>query len=180
MIYTSVNQIYEAIDETRERLYLRVEGLNEERANKHPHPNTWSVRDILEHLAIMEGRLSRMMLVMLAKAEAASPKSKGAPVEIKSFSLDKFIERSRDEKYVAPESVSPGGDAAVPLRDLLARLRQSRAELHSLRPRIEATDLSTVTYPHPVFGALNFYEWLAFIGMHEERHLRQMERVLAA
>jgi hypothetical protein len=178
LIYTSVGQIYEAIDETRGRLYLRVGGLNEERANKCPAPNTWSARDIIEHLAIMEGRLLRMMIVMLTKAEGASPKSNGSHVEIKPFSLDEFIERSRNEKYIAPESVRPSGET-VPLRDLLARLRQSRAELHSLRPRIEATDLSTVTYQHPAFGALNFYQWLAFIGLHEERHLRQIENVLA-
>jgi len=27
--------------------------------------------------------------------------------------------------------------------------------------------------PHPFFGPLNAYEWLLFIGKHEERHLGQ-------
>lgn len=182
MIYTSVANIYEAINATRERLYQRVAGLSDEQAKARPDAFAWSATEIVEHLTIMEDRLLRMMKVMLTKAEGAS-KAEGAPaqangatIEIKPFSLDQFIARSRNEKYVAPEAVRPGGD--VRLADLLERLRQSRAELSSLRPRIEATDLSAVTYPHPIFGPLNFYQWLAFIGVHEERHLRQLESVI--
>lgn len=178
MIYTSVAQIYEAIDRTRERVYKRVEGLSEEQANARPNPNSWSATDIVEHLTIMEDRLWRMMLVMLTKAEAASMKSNRATVEIKPFSLDELIARIRNEKYTAPEFVRPGGTESI--ANLTARMRQSREELHALRPRIEATDLSIVTYPHPVFGPLNFYQWLAFIGLHEERHLRQIETALSA
>jgi hypothetical protein len=95
---------------------------------------------------------------------------------MKPFSLDEFIERGRGEKYTAPDAVAPGGKATI--AESLAKLRRSREELHALRPRIEATDLSSVTYPHPAFGPLNFYQWVAFIGLHEERHLRQAESTL--
>ena len=178
MIYTRVADIYKAIDETRERLYKRVEGLNQEQARARRDANAWSATEIVEHLTIMEDRLVRMMKVMLTKAEGASAKSDRATVKIKPFSLDEFVARSRNEKYIAPEAVRPSG--SVRLADLLVRLRQSRVELRALRPRIEATDLSAVTYPHPAFGPLNCYQWLAFIGLHEERHLRQLESVMAA
>ena len=178
MIYTSVVDIYKAIDEPRERLYNRVESLNEEQANARPEANAWSAAEIVEHLTIMEERLVRMMKVMLTKAERASLKSDRAMVEIKPFSLDELVARSRNERYIAPDAMRPSG--TVRLAHLLVRLRQSRVELRSLRPRIEATDLSAVTYPHPAFGPLNFYQWLAFIGLHEERHLRQLESVMAA
>ena len=178
MIYTSVADIYKAIDEPRERIYKRVESLNEEQANARPDANVWSATEIVEHLTIMEERLVRMMKVMLTKAEGASVKSDRATIEIKPFSLDELVARSRDEKYIAPDAMRPSG--TVRFAHLLVRLRQSRVELRSLRPRIEATDLSAVTYPHPAFGPLNFYQWLAFIGLHEERHLRQLESVMAA
>jgi hypothetical protein len=178
MNYTSVAQIFETIDETRERLYQKVEGLTDEQANAHTNKSAWSVTDIMEHLTIMEDRLARMMKMMLMKAEGASADSNGGTIEIKPFSLDQFIERSQGEKYVAPEAVRPSG--SVHLEDLLARMRASREELRALQPRIEATDLSMVTYPHPAFGPLDFYQWLAFIGLHERRHLSQIESVLQA
>ena len=178
MNYTSVGQIFETIDGTRDRLYNRVKGLTDEQANAHLNASAWSVTEIIEHLTIMEDRLVRMMKVMLTKAEGASTESNGASAGMKPFSLDGFIERSRSEKYVAPEAVRPSG--TTQLADLLARMRDSRQELHTLRPRIEATDLSMATYPHPAFGPLNFYHWLALIGLHEERHLGQIESVLSA
>jgi hypothetical protein len=178
MNYTSVAQIFESIDETRQRLFNRVEGLTDEQANAHASANAWSVKDIIEHLTIMEDRLVRMMKVMLTKAEGASAASNGGAVEIKPFSLEKFIERSRSEKYTAPEAVRPSGTVHLP--DLLARMRGSREELRTLQSRIEATDLSAFTYPHPAFGPLDFYQWLALIGFHEERHLGQIESVLSA
>ncbi len=178
MNYTSVSQIFEVIDGTRAKLYRLVEGLSDEQARARALPNAWTAAEIIEHLALIEGRLLQMMTMMLTKAESAGTGKKDAPIEIEHFSLDEFIERSRNEKYTAPEAVRPSGEVA--LTDALTKLRRSREELHSLRPRIEATDLLTVTYPHPAFGPLNFYRWLAFIGVHEERHLRQAERLLSS
>jgi uncharacterized damage-inducible protein DinB len=178
MEYTSVAQIFETIDKTRERLYKRVESLTDTQANAHPGENAWSITDIIEHLMILENRLAQMMKMMLTKAEGASKGKSDGAIKIKPFSLDQFIERSQREKYVAPEAVRPSGAANLP--DLLARMRASREELHTLQPRIEATDLSMLTYPHPAFGPLDFYQWLALIGLHEERHLSQIESLLSA
>jgi uncharacterized damage-inducible protein DinB len=178
MTYTSVAQIIEEIDKTRERLYRHVEGLTDEQAMKRPGLNAWTATEIVEHLSLIEHRLLRMMTMMLTKAESVGARGTDAPpVEFKPFTLDEFIERARDEKYTAPEAVSPGGQAS--LTDSLAKLRHSREELHALRPRIEAIDLSNVTYPHPAFGPLNFYQWMAFIGIHEERHLRQAKSAIS-
>ena len=178
MIYTSVPQIYETIDRTRERIYRRAEGLSDEQLNARPNPHAWSVAEIIEHLTMIEGRLLGMMKMLLTKAEAASAPVNTAAVEMKPFSLDQFVERARNEKYTAPESAHPSGKEQ--LSDLLSRMRQTREELHSLSPRILATDLSAVVYPHPAFGPLNFYQWLAFIGIHEERHLGQIEKALSS
>jgi len=178
MQYTSVAQIIEEIDETRGRLFRRVEGLSDEQANARQDQSGWSPAEILEHLALIENRLLRMMSMMLTKAEGGGLRSNGDPIEMQTFSLDELIEGARDTKFTAPEAVTPSGKASLAVS--LENLRRSREELCSLRPRIEASDLSNVTYPHPSFGPLNFYQWLAFIGIHEERHLRQMETALSA
>ena len=58
-------------------------------------------------------------------------------------------------------------------------MRATRAALEELRPRFAATNLSGVSYPHPAFGPLNLYEWLILLGIHKDRHLRQIEAVLS-
>ena len=176
--YTSVAEIYEAIDGTREQFYKRVEGLSDEQAAARPTPEAWSVAEIAEHLALIERSVLRLMKSVLSQIEAAGGGGDGVAAEMKPFSLEHHVERSRREKYVAPEMARPKGQAR--LADSLAHLRRSREELHALRPRIEAADLHAVSYPHPAFGPLNVYEWLAFIGIHEARHLRQADAVLSA
>jgi hypothetical protein len=178
MNYTSVPQIFEVIDETRARLYKLAEGVSDAQAATRPNQNAWTITEIIEHLSIIESRLVQMMTMMLTKAESNGAGKKDAPVRIEPFSFDELAARSRNEKYTAPEPLRPSGK--ISLAEGLASLRRSREELHAMRPRIEVTDLSTLTYPHPVFGPINFYGWLAFIGLHEERHLRQAEALLSS
>jgi uncharacterized damage-inducible protein DinB len=176
MMYNSVPEIFQAMDATRNRLYARVGGLSEAQESARAAEGAWSVREIVEHLAIMEERLSRMMAVMLAKAESAGAPS--AAQAMQPFTLDHFIEGNRGQKFQAPEQVRPTGEESIAA--LLERLRASRNFLSGLQQRMEATDLSAMSYPHPAFGPLNVYQWLALIGLHEERHLAQIESLLAS
>jgi DinB superfamily len=177
MIYNSVAEIFEAMDETRERVSSKVGGLTPTQAEFRATPEAWSIAQIVEHLSIMEDRLSRLFTMMVKKTESA-----GAPArEGQSFrpvSLEHIVERSLKEKYNAPEVVHPSGD--VPVQDSLARMRRSREALRELRPKLETIDLSGATYPHPAFGPLDLYQWLVMIGMHEDRHLRQIESIMSS
>lgn len=183
MTYSSVADIYKAIDEVRARLVARVESLDEEAQNFRADEKGWTVAEIVEHLSVLEHKLSQLMTMMVGKVESVAAAAgggaaaaAGAGSHFKPFSLDEHAARARVEKYVAPEEVRPRGGVA--LADSLARLKESRAALEALRPRIERADLTAATYPHPAFGPLNLYQWLAFIGLHEGRHLAQIERLL--
>lgn len=184
MIYNSVAEIFDTIDRTRGRVYERVESLGAEREALRASAETWSVSEIVEHLAVLEERMAQMITMMLAKAETAAAAASGEEVTgaeqatMEPFTLDHLIERSLGEKYEAPEQIRPRG--GLPMAVLLERLRASRRGLRLLQPRLEAVNLSGMTFPHPVFGPLNAYQWLAFIGLHEERHLRQLERLVSS
>ena len=45
---------------------------------------------------------------------------------------------------------------------------------------IDSTDkilLAQRTYHHPVFGEMNLTQWILFVGLHEKRHLAQIEEL---
>lgn len=178
MIYHSVGEIFDSIDGTRARLAERVSALSEAQQNFRPASGGWSVAEIVEHLAILESRLLGLMTVMVSKVEQAGAQNGGADFEFQPVTLEQFAERSRREKYNAPETAQPQG--GVSIGESLERLRQSRASLHQLRPRLEANDFSGARYPHPAFGPLDLYQWLVMIGFHEERHLRQIDALLSS
>ena len=178
MTYNSVEEIYTAIDATRERIYMRAEELDDERAAYRSSEGAWSALEILEHLAMIEEGLTKMMEAMIAKVASAVPKGDGERVAMEPFSLDEYAAQAAGRKFEAPEIARPKG--GQPRAELVQRLRRSREALRRLQPSIETADFSKVRYPHPAFGPLNIYQWLAFIGLHEGRHLRQMEAQLSS
>jgi len=172
MDFNSVGDIFDHIDSTRESLLRAVENLNEEQQGFRPAPDRWSAAQLCEHLAMVEGNVVRLLGKLLGKAEESGA-SRAEGAAFAPVTIEEFVERSRAVKLEAPESIRPG-DAPV-LADSLARLRDSRAALHALRPRIERADGHPLRFPHPVWGPLNLYQWLLFIGAHESRHLAQIE-----
>ena len=93
------------------------------------------------------------------------------------FSIDFVTEQAKDRKFKSPEPALP--IAGLTIDESLAKLQSSRADLIAMQPRIEARDLSKTTFPHFVFGELNLYQWLAFFGLHENRHRKQIDRLLS-
>jgi len=172
MIYHSVAEIFDEMDNSHRRLVERVEGLNETQENFRPSPDAWSIAEIVEHLSITEGRMFNLLNKMLAETETAGDGAGIKDSHFHPFSLDHLIERSRNEKIETPVAARPRG--GVPLSDSLLKMRRTREELRALLPRLEAADLSSAAYPHPIFGPLDVYQWLAFVGLHEDRHLGQI------
>lgn len=92
-------------------------------------------------------------------------------------SLDHLGFTDRGRRIVAPERVAP-----EPNPDFSA----SWASLQAVRQRllravtsVDGRDLTVISAPHPVLGPLNGYQWVLFIGQHEERHLSQLRETLS-
>jgi hypothetical protein len=183
MDFHSVPEIYEHIDRTRARLLAAVEGLSGEQQTFRTAPDRWSVAELAEHLSIVEGNVVRLLGKLLGKAEGSAASAEGSAASAETsgalgpVSIEEFVERSRGLKLEAPESIRPTG---LPLADSLARLKESRAALHALRPRVERADGRALRFPHPAWGPLDLYQWLLFVGAHEDRHLAQIEALKQA
>jgi uncharacterized damage-inducible protein DinB len=173
MTYNSIEDIFAANEEVRRKLVERVESLSEDERGAHGADGGWSAADIIEHLSLTERRITRALEGMLPQGAEGGG---GAAGGFTPFSLDAYVERAGAQKFEAPEYIRPRG---VPFTESLAHLKESRAALERLRPRFDAADYSA-QFPHPAFGPLNVAQWLAFVGIHEARHLRQIERLHGA
>jgi len=173
MAYHSVAEIYEAIDKARAQLLSSVEGLSDVQHSFRTAPDRWSIADVLEHLSLVEGQLARLFHVMIAKAEAAAA-GEGA-ASFAPVSIEDSLAPLRTQKLQAPEGARPSGQVAP--AEAVARLTESRASIRALRPRLEQVDGTAVRYPHPAAGPINIYQWLLFVGAHEDRHRAQIEDV---
>jgi hypothetical protein len=173
MSYNTVAEIYEAIDESRSRLLASVESLGAGQEHFRPDPERWSIADIVEHLSLVEGQIARLFHVMLSKAEAAGAEGDADAAFAAPVSIEHFVEALREKKLQSPDGARPGGQLS--LADALARLHDSRAALHTLRPRLERIDGTALRYPHPAAGPIDIYQWLLFVGSHEDRHRLQIE-----
>jgi len=60
----------------------------------------------------------------------------------------------------------------------LRRMEESAALMKALE-HCARFDLMQVNFPHPVLGKLDGYQWALYVGKHEERHRRQIEKVKA-
>jgi uncharacterized damage-inducible protein DinB len=171
--YHGASEIFDAIDRTRARLRESVEALTDEQHRFRPAPDRWSVAQLCDHLSIVEGNVLKLLGKVIAKAEESGAPSPSADAAFAPVSIDEFVERTRGVKLDAPEAVRPAD--ARPVAESLAALRDSRAALHALRPRLERLDAHALRFPHPAWGPLNLYQWLLFVAAHEARHLAQIE-----
>ncbi len=179
MIYHSVAEIFEAINASHDRFSQRVQELNEAQVARRSESGQWSIADITEHLAIIDEQVLMLVSKLLARAEAeVKAISDAAIFPINPVSLQQQLEQARTQKFQSPEASCPRG--GISITDSLARIEVSRAKLNALRPRLERIDLSNTSFPHPFFGKLDLYQWLAFLPAHQERHLRQIERLMNA
>jgi hypothetical protein len=176
MANQSLGEIFAAVDEAHARFIERINSLSAEEAGARADLEAWTVAEIVEHVSLVDKQIVKLITRLLLRAEADSARA-GADGKITPDRMNQVIERSLREKYQAPETAHPAGN--ISLGDSLALMSATRTALHELRPRLEAIDLTAVSYPHPVFGQFNPYEWLVMIYVHEDRHLRQIDGALS-
>jgi uncharacterized damage-inducible protein DinB len=176
MVYHSIAEIFDLIEKSQARFIARVADLSEAQEQYRPEAGGWTIAEIVEHVSIVDDQLLRLTHKLLKQAEASGAQA-SADGRIGPISLKQAEER-QGEKFKAPEQAEPRGGARV--AESLAKIRQSLDGLCALRPRLEAADLSQVSFPHLAFGPLNLYEWLVLIGVHQDRHRGQIEAVMSA
>ncbi len=175
MNYENIDDIYSANHTFRDKLAATLAEISPDEATALPEGEKWSIQQIVEHLSMVDFGISRICMKLLDASKADGKTSDG------SFALTvNFDERASEIaglKVEAPERVHPTGD--VDIAEALERMDANREAFDSMKNDFEHFDFSTHKFPHPFFGDLTAGEWLVMAGLHQKRHTRQIEKLLA-
>ena len=159
-------QLLADLDLHRASVREAIDSVPVEWRERRPAEGRWSVAEVLEHLAIIEGRVTKMLAMAAETAVLAGEKQRDKP----SIDMDRLLDRSRP--VMGPEVVQPreGLDSAAAWQ----RLQETRAGLRRVIETTAEHDLSGTVRTHPILGDMHMYQWIAVIGGHEARHALQI------
>lgn len=172
MSQESIHAIYTENRNIRGRFIETINAISDQELHAVPDGEKWPIAHIVEHVAIVEEGMSKICNKLLREAESAGARANSAPQLSESF-----VSRASDTnvKLEAPDRVRPSGQK--PVAESLARMEGNRKKLEEIRPMFEAWDSENFKFPHPFFGDMSAVDWLSLIGGHEERHLKQIEKL---
>lgn len=151
----------------RQRILKAVEGLSDEELNEKPAQGKWSAMQILDHLQLMENVIARNISKELERG--SSKKAMKKPIQLTV---------SRAIKVKAPSYTVPT-EEFITLEKMEEKMSASRKLLNEIYDNTEEESLKTKSLPHPVFGKVPLIQWFPFVGLHEKRHLKQLENTLS-
>lgn len=169
-----VDRLLALLARTRSALIAEARTFGAEGFGRSPAPGRWSAAHVLDHLAVMEGRLAPHFCAMV---EGTRPGTVGPWDRVRclppSLALWRGI-RVPNPKIVDPAK-QPGGCA-----ELIAKLTSSRRQLVTLIEATRGRDLGHLRLVHGFLGGLNLYGWWELIAHHEERHRQQLIEIREA
>ena len=169
-MHPRTRELIDYLDTQRAALRKAYDAVPAGLRDRKPAPDRWSAANIVEHLAIVEGRIAGRFAGLIAEARANGLAAETATDPIlPSVDLSKVGDRTT--RINAPDPIQPTGltaDAAW------TALEASRAALKETLNAGDGLAIGTISSPHPLFGPMPLYQWYAFLGAHEARHTAQL------
>jgi hypothetical protein len=168
-----IKELLDYLDRERAGLDDAIATVPANRHRERPAPESWSVAETVEHLAIIDQRITTLIGRVVDEAIAGGMQADGMtdPV-LPGINVDKVLDRSTKLRNPRADPTSNLSTA-----EGLKALDAARDNLKSLLGRPDLPDLGKVTAPHPAFGPLSGYEWIAFVAAHTHRHADQIREV---
>jgi len=163
------------VEDKRKELLQSFAGVPGDRLCRRASTDRWSVAEILEHLSMVEAGVARLIAKRAGRArEAGLGEEKSTESVLPSF--DQHSARLDTVVLQAPATVQPRTN--VDFSEALEGLESSREALRAAVLAASGLSLGEIKHTHPILGELDLYQWLIFVGQHEGRHKKQIERTL--
>ncbi len=137
-----------------------------------PEPGRWSPAEIVHHLVIVDRRINLRFKALIDEARALPPESDGS--SILSATIATRV-TTRDRRFTTSEASEPRDTDPDRVWDDVAAVRRDLEEIVAAG---DGLALGKVFAPHPAFGPISGYDWLAFVGAHAARHAEQIREQL--
>lgn len=172
-MHTRLQEIDSFLGERRAEVLTAVASLPDPERLEVP-PGAWSVAAIIDHLRLTETSVSKLLHVTVSRLPADA---RVAETETESVlhRVDHDRLANRDRRRIAPAIVQPRTD--LTLSEAMTGLEASRIALRGSMREGDGIALGNFTYPHPMLGQLDLYQWLVFVGLHESRHACQIREL---
>ena len=157
---------------SRTALLQAVEGVTEEQARWKPAPERWTILEYVEHLAVSEVGLIKLIEKSLQESPYAETEEerKEREQKIRATPIPRGVNH-------APENFKPV--ARFPsLADAVGALLAARERTVEYA-QSTTDDLRKHFSPHPVLGLMDGYQWLCGNARHAETHAGHVVEIRA-
>jgi len=146
-----------------------MRGLSPAQLQYKPAPDRWSVAECLEHIITVEGFIVANIEKTLQRAADSTGPVMGDD-DIVRMVPDRSFRVKGPERFM-PTARWPHGKLVSEFEAVRRRSAEFAANT--------TVELRQHTFPHPIFGPCDCYQWLLLIAAHGERHRLQAEEVMA-
>jgi hypothetical protein len=156
------------LDKVHQKLISEISPLAPNVYAERPAAGEWSVAEIVHHLCLVEGRVTKE----LEAAIASEPRRVGffrrlMPTSIISLRLI---------RVKAPKAMNP---LDAPDREqAIENFGRTRSNLKTLCAAYSEERFRNLVFMHPFLGEIDGVATISFIGYHELRHYKQIREVL--
>jgi hypothetical protein len=161
------------LEETKDNILKKVKGLSAAQLNFKASPESWSVAECVEHIAISENNIFGFCQMSLK--EPADPSKRSELKFTDDTAVIKMIS-DRSSKVKTSEAFVPSGKFGS-FEGSLKEFKEKR-ENNIKYVKTTSDDLRNHFNDFP-FGKLDAYQTILFMAAHSKRHTDQIDEVLA-
>jgi hypothetical protein len=163
-----------ALRESRDSLRAELSRIDDSGWGYRPPSGSWTVAEIVEHLAAAERSSAKLLARLVADPVEAPATTTDADMSAGDNLLWERVADSPTPRE-APEFIRPKGRYATRAEAETA-LDLARDQVISLAENA-TVDLRRRVAPHPALGIIDGVQWLLFLAAHLKRHVRQIHRL---
>lgn len=149
-------------------LASEVTGLSEAQLTFRMTPESWSIMDVVEHLAIAEPQYWKNFQDSLAKPVQPAFKPQATDEAMLWYGIDRTRRSTTGEARVPKGTYATVGESLAAFQTLRAEMMQvATTSQENLRARQYLT------------GSQDLYQWFLMISTHSQRHILQIREIKA-